>query len=349
MPKEQEHMDFTGLVAWYLSGELSGQERSAFEELLQADPEKERLFREFKRTWEDAGKPGRADLTGEELYDLDAEWELLRRKLPQEDFGKVRKGRAAEIHGRSLFNYTWRIAAALLVGVVFAFAWIYATRLAGTEVVVAENEPVEVLLEDGSTVTINRDSRLRYRSRFGDAQRKVYLTGEAWFDVAGDTTRPFIIDAGGALVEVLGTRFNVNAYRDNPTVEITVESGIVALTSRQDQKDQVILRAGNTGTFHRQNKQLELIHGIDPNAVSWMTRELIFNETPLRMVAELIGKVYNTEVELVNPELSSCTITVTFKDQSLDAVLHVLEMTLDLLVTIEDDRICLDGEGCEDQ
>lgn len=345
-------MDFTGFTdfaARYLSGELSGEERSTFEEMLRVDPEKERLFVEFRKTWEAAGKKAAEEMPGQVSYDMDAEWELLRRKLPQEDFGGVRTEGPGEMRKRSVLFYTWRIAAALLAGVIFAFAWIYATQLAGTEVVVAENVPVEVRLEDGTLVTVNRDSRLRYRSRFGDEQRKVLLSGEAWFDVAGDTARPFIIDAGEALIEVLGTRFNVNAYRDRPTVEITVESGIVAMTARQDQQEQIILRAGNTGTYHREDQQLELIQGIDPNAVSWKTRALFFEDTPLGRVAEIVGKVYNTEVVLVNPVLSSCTITVTFRDQSLDAVLRVLEMTLDLQVTTGDGRIYLDGEGCEDQ
>ncbi len=178
-------------------------------------------LKEYRKIWESMDR-----VAGQTSYDLDAEWELLRGKIPGMETGV---GKEMARTSRSLLFYTYRIAAVLVVGIVFAFAWIYATRFAGTTLVAAGAEPVEVLLDDGSQVLLNRDSKLRFRKQFDGGERRVTLSGEAWFDVARDTARPFVIDAGAALVEVLGTSFNVNAYRENPTVEITVESGVVAL------------------------------------------------------------------------------------------------------------------------
>jgi ferric-dicitrate binding protein FerR (iron transport regulator) len=174
------------------------------------------------------------------------------------------------------------------------------------------------------------------------------MSGEAWFDVARDTTRSFVINAGEAVVEVLGTSFNVNAYRENEEVEITVESGVVALTARQDQKEQIVLRAGNSGTLHKESKELELIPASDPNNISWKTRELFFENTPLEEVAEVVNHAYNSRIEIRNPVLAGCPITVTFRDQSLDAILNVLEITLDLEISRSGDRVLLDGQGCDD-
>ena len=216
----------------------------------------------------------------------------------------------------------------------------------GMERVLAEDVPVEVILEDGTEVIVNRHSSLRYSKSFDQEERKVYLSGEAWFDVATDSTMPFVIDAGTALVEVLGTSFNVNAYKDNPTVEITVESGLVALSSKEDQKDLIVMKAGSGGSYNRSQKSLKLIPTSDPNTISWKTRELFFDASTLREVAELLNKVYDTHIVIMNEELASCPITVTFRDQTLEAVLNVLELTLDLQATRAGDEIRLDGEGC---
>lgn len=327
------HSDFNNLVTRYLSGELSAGELKQFEQMLETDSDKRSRVEEFRKIWDSVGA-----VSAYPDYDLDSEWDSLRQHMP--DF-QVQKGRS-----RSLLYYSYRIAAALLVGLIFAFAWIYSTRYAGTELVMANLEPVEVSLDDGTRVLLNRGSKIRYNKDPDADMRNVRLTGEAWFDVARDSIRPFVIDAGSATIEVLGTRFNVNAYRENTSVEITVESGIVALTSKQDQMEQIVLRAGNGGTYDRQSKQLELIPSSDPNNISWKTRELFFENSTLEEVVELVNRVYNARVVIVNEQLLSCPITVTFRDQSLESVLNVLEVTMDLEISRSGEVIRLNGPGC---
>ena len=343
MSAPDPNIEFNSLVTRYLSGELPPGEKLQFEELVAGDPSLKEQLDSFRKIWESV-----ENLADQKSYDLDAEWNQLAAKIPG-----MGRGQSAENTpdverrvARSLLYYTYRIAAVLVVGLIFAFAWIYATQMAGTELVVAGNEPVEVTLEDGSTIVVNRDSKVRYRRHFKGEDREVRLTGEAWFDVAKDTSRPFVIDAGIAIIEVLGTSFNVNAYRDNPTVEITVESGVVAVTAREDRQEQIVLRAGNSGTCNNKSRELVLIPASDPNNLSWRTKDLFFDNTPFDEVAAVVGKVYNVQFVIGDEELVSCPITVTFRDQSLNSVLNVLETTLDLEITRNGDRVLVDGTGC---
>ncbi|MCK4879801.1 MAG: FecR domain-containing protein [Bacteroidales bacterium] len=340
MSGEETHIDFNHLVTRYLSGELSPEELSGFQEVLRKDPGKQELLDEFRKIWDSTGA-----VSTEERYDLEREWALMQEKLPgfknESGFGKTSGG-----GGRSLLYYSYRIAAVFVVGLMLTLSWFYVTRMAGMERVVAENEPVEVILDDGTEVIVNRHSRLRYSRKFDQQERKVYLTGEAWFDVTRDASKPFVIDAGAALVEVLGTSFNVNAYKENPTVEITVESGMVALSAKQDTKDLIVMKAGSGGTYHKSQRELKLIPSSDPNSISWKTRELFFEGSTLREVADLVNRVYGVNIVIMNRELASCPITVTFRDQTLEAILNVLEITLDLQATQVGDEIRLDGEGC---
>ena len=326
MAREEIHRDFDRLISRYLSGELDPEELNWFREELSKDPEKQDLLDSYQQIW-DSSAP-------DKIYDLETEWALLQKKLPGKGLS------------RSLRFYSYRIAAILVLGLVLGFSWIYVSRMMGTVRVLADDRAVEVILEDGTEVTVNRNSSLRYSKSFKQGERKVYLSGEAWFDVAKDTSLPFVIDAGAALVEVLGTSFNVNAYRENPTVEITVESGLVALSGKADQKDQIVMKAGTGGSYDKSLKQLKLIPSSDPNSISWLTRELYFDGSSLREVCRLVNKVYGVKMVITNKELSSCPITVTFRDQSLESILKVLESTLDLQITRDGDEIRLDGEGC---
>jgi len=330
------HIVYNRLVTRFLSGELSSGELEEFQEALSLDPDLEIQLEKFSRVWDSM-----EGMAGQHSYNMDAEWRAMRSKIP--GFDEI-AAPAGKVH--SLLYYTYRIAAVLMIGLVLASAWIYATQLAGTEVVVAGTESLEIFLEDGSQVVLNRESKIRYRKEFRGGVREIRLAGEAWFDVARDTSRPFVIDAGSALVEVLGTSFNVNAYKENPTVEITVESGVVAVTAKEDMEDQIVLRAGNSGSYNSNSHELLLVPSSNPNNISWLTRDLYFEDTPLREAARLIGKVYHVSLVISNPEMASCPITVTFKDQSLESVLNVLEATLDLQISRSGETYILEGVAC---
>ena len=315
MSQEEAHMDFKILISRKLSGEMSPEEERIFQEILLKEPEKQTLLEEYRKIWDSVGSVGEAA-----SYDLDAEWNLVQAKLPGYESGLTRTSPAKS---RSLLYFSYRIAAVLVLGLLLTFSWFYVNRMAGMERVVTKNEPVEVVLDEGTRLTVNRNSTIRYRKKFLAGERKVYLSGEAWFEVARDSTRPFVIDAGAALVEVLGTSFNVNAYKESPVVEITVESGMVALSAKEDQKDLIVMKAGSGGTYHKIQRELTLVASSDPNNISWKTRELYFDGSSLREVAQIVNHVYGTNMVIVNPSLASCEITVSFNDQSLDTIIVI--------------------------
>lgn len=340
MSQKDSHRDKYSLLSRHLSGELSPEEEKDFLGLLERDPSLKSELEEYRRIWESVGS-----VSEDVSYDMDAEWSSLEPRLP--GFNGASEKRAPG-KARSLLYYTYRIAAVLVLGLVLSLSWFYVNRIAGMEKVVARDEPMEVLLDDGTQLLVNRNSTIRYSKNFLLAERRVILSGEAWFDVARDSTRPFVIEAGEALVEVLGTSFNVNAYKESPVVEITVESGLVALSAKDDQDDLIVMKAGSGGTYHKTQKELTLVASSNPNNISWKTRELYFDGSSLGEVLNLLRRVYGAKLVIMDPQLESCTITVTFKDQSLDAVLKVLEMTLDLEITRSGDEIRLHGNGCKE-
>jgi ferric-dicitrate binding protein FerR (iron transport regulator) len=340
MGQKDPHKVFQDLLGRHLAGELSKAEEESFREALREDASLEKELEEYRKIWDSVD-----DLARSGKLDMDEEWEQMQGMLP--GFQKETHSPSMVHPGRRLGAIILRIAAVLLVGLFLGVGGYYA--LNPVKVVKAASQQEEVLLPDGSLVVLNRHSRLSYRKKFNQTQRQVRLAGEAWFDVTRDSSRRFTVDAGQARVEVLGTSFNVNAYKDNPKVEITVQSGVVALSSMEKQAEQIVLRAGNSGSYDTQKKELVLLPGQDTNALSWRTGEIFFDHTPMREVARTIARIYDVVVEIPDQDLASCPITVTFRDQDLEAVLEVLAVTLDLEIEGTGGRFILRGEGCEEE
>ena len=97
------------------------------------------------------------------------------------------------------------------------------------EVYVPNGERMQVLFQDGSKVHLNSGSRIRYPKKFGLSERKVYLEGEAWFEVAKNKNRPFIVDLSYMDIKVLGTTFDVKAYPEEEAIFVALETGPIEL------------------------------------------------------------------------------------------------------------------------
>lgn len=333
MKNEDRHMEFRDQLVSYLAGEMTSADRAKFEALLASDSELWSLFSEYEKIWD-----GVDQLSATNKYNMDNEWELFKGRI---NFDQ----KSAQV--RSIRRYILRIAAAVIIGMVGLGTWYTIKSLSGYDQVALEQGTEQIELADGSRVTLNAGSSIKYSVDRDEGERKVRLTGEAFFEISRDTTRPFIIDAGAASVQVLGTSFNVRAYSETEKVEVTVSSGLVAMSSRKNKDKQIVLRKGNAGILYGDSNKLKLIELADPNAFAWKTREIFFEETPLREVVDVLSQVYHTDIRLADASLQSCPLTVTFSQQEFSAVMNVLTSTLDLQMSRENGSIILSGKGCD--
>lgn len=346
MNKEATHSEFRERAVRYLSGEMGSGERRRFEEEMAGDPEKQQIFREYRSIW-----GGVDQLAAQRKYDMDAEWAQLSGKIfpdTELDPHASASGTRLESKRRTLSRrvFAWRIAAVLVAGLAGLAGWLALRDQIRYDQVAFSPGSEVVTLSDGSVVTLNAGSTLKYNLEDPE-QRKVVLEGEAFFEVAQDAERPFIVEAGSAVVQVLGTSFNINAYDQNGIVEVTVATGLVTMAAKNRMDNQIILNPGNSGIYDENAKRLELFSNADPNALAWKTRDIVFSETPLGEVVKVISHVYQARIRLDDASLSSCPITVSFHDQELGAVLSVITNTLDLQMERRDGVVVLSGEGCD--
>ena len=331
MKSKNRHIDFK-LMVRYLSGEAGAGEAARFEQWLDTASGNRDLFNHYRKLWEEMDRV--KDVSG---LDMDAEWRKLESRM-QEEMTVYRLRRRTPVFVLS------RIAAAAVVVLALTLGGIFISRNTGYQTVLTDANTEELVLPDGSLVTLNAHSSLRYLKRFEKDRRALSLEGEAYFEVERDEARPFIIAVDGIQVKVLGTSFNVSAYRGKEDIEVIVSKGQVALTKPGDIPESVILKPGNKGIYNRSDHSLAISRDIDRNYLAWKTRSFVFEDQTLMEVVQILNNVYGSAIVIGTDSLAEARITTSFNNQTLEAILNVLSATLDLEVKDEDGRILLQGE-----
>jgi ferric-dicitrate binding protein FerR (iron transport regulator) len=192
-------------------------------------------------------------------------------------------------------------------------------------------------LADGSLVYLNKNSNLTISKRFGRKDRRVSLKGEAFFEIKRDENLPFIITTGNTKTQVFGTSFNI--YSDSSEqVRVSVVTGIVEFFTTNG-KDRVKLVAGERGTYKPGIAGIIKENTTDRNFQAWNTGILYFNETPLPEAFRLLQKQYSRVFVFETKNEILPTLTTTFENLTLEAVLEELNLLLNTKNEFRNDTI----------
>lgn len=181
-----------------------------------------------------------------------------------------------------------------------------------------------MILSDGTKVWLNAKSELRYPVKFGKANREVNLKGEAYFEVAKDSSKAFVVHiANGSEVKVLGTEFNVMAYDDEEEVQTTLVEGKVQFAFNDEQ---VILLPGKQSGLNRNTNQIE-VRKVKTNQYSaWKDGKFVFSREPLSSVFRKISRWYGVTVKCDDQELLNRRISgMMNKYENVSELIQLLE------------------------
>jgi transmembrane sensor len=228
-----------------------------------------------------------------------------------------------------------RVAAIALVILTIGIAGTYLVNpdLFSRKITIAsgnDNKDVEVALPDGSKIFLNRNSEFSYRSNFGDRGRNVTLTGEAFFEIAPDAAKPFIIDAGNAMVRVVGTSFNVITRNHESAVEVFVKTGKVMLSNNSG-SETLTLDQGYIGTINSETSGKKLNN--DPNYLSWKTGLLVYNGQKLDVVFSDLKRVYNMDIEVADTAILENRWTSPIDNQPQETIIRLICASFNLSYT----------------
>jgi ferric-dicitrate binding protein FerR (iron transport regulator) len=228
-----------------------------------------------------------------------------------------------------------RIAAAALVLISLGTAAVYmnnAGYLSKRVTIIAGNDQKNIIvpMPDGSKVYLNRNSVFSYRKNFGEHKRDVKLSGEAFFEITPDVSKPFIIDAGKASIKVVGTSFNVITDNPESSVEVFVETGKV-LVSDNSGSQSVQLDPGYVGIVN--SKTADRTLNYNPNYISWKTGYLEYSGQKLSVVFNDLKRVYNMDIVADDPAILENPWHSPIDNSSEETIINLICLSFNLSCT----------------
>ncbi len=209
-------------------------------------------------------------------------------------------------------------------------------RVVNYEVKTTKGQRTTLTLSDGTIVSLNSDSKLIYPSNFINNERRIELVGEAYFQVASNISKPFFVESGEMTTMVTGTEFNIK-NRDNK-VSVTVAEGSVKTYSNKNPQG-ISLKKGEMGSLYA-NGQISKQNRVDLNhLLAWRKNKLSFSNTSLSDVMGDIERYYNVSVRFDNNNNKSRTLTGIFETDSLEHILSIISLTLDIRISQDGKKI----------
>lgn len=265
-----------------------------------------------------------------ELYMLNEE--LLEEWLDHQIPTKRMKVRFMSQLNMRVRTFRFRVVAAVLIPfLVLAGAFTFVANRSGVfqsedmaEFVVPYGEQLNVVLQDGTQVQLNSGSRLQYPKTFGFFNRKVKLSGEAYFSVAKEMTRPFEVDLKDIKVKVTGTHFNAKNYPDDRIIRVALEEGSVNIVNKTEKT--YPMKAGESVEFDRITGVCKITLSPDMTLhTAWRTKSLNFYRTPLRDIIKTLERQYEVQFDTADSALLNYRFSISTSKININEVLNDLE------------------------
>lgn len=217
----------------------------------------------------------------------------------------------------------------------------------------------DVRLADGSIITLDNNSILRYDKDFNIHSRTVYLQGKAFFDITKNAEKPFIIYSNGLVTKVLGTSFSIEAKKDDKDVSVSVVTGKVAVVSQDDfqslpeklssQLSGLVLLPNEKAIFYRKDAHLAKTLVENPVLVNknLVAEDFVFENIPVNTVFDVLSKAYGINLVYDSSTFENCSLIVDLREESLFEKLGVICKTLNATYRVMGSEILIEGKGCK--
>jgi len=206
-------------------------------------------------------------------------------------------------------------------------------RMAYHTLTIPRKGQYKLTLPDGTKVWLNAESSIRYPVSFVGNERKVFVTGETYFEVAKDKSKPFRAVANDVMVEALGTRFNINAYSNEPFMSATLVEGSVFVSNG---KTDNILKPGQQAQLSANEFSIANVEAVD--VIAWKDNQFKFVNTPLDIIMRQVERWYDAEVVYESNPTDHFNAEVS-RDVPVSKLLHYLELTNRVHFKIENRKI----------
>lgn len=323
-------------LAKYFAGESTDEEQSQIRHWLDGEPSREDLLETLRNVWVEGGKHP-------QQFDARSIWNKVAIRIRISDNrGEAQKleipvGRPRIWKDRPL-RYSLGVFVTILLLVSVPFVAIKLIdrfnnprqteiRQISTKI----GERAQFHFSDGSQIWLNSATTVRFPDPFARDRREIELEGEAYFDVVHSDGQPFIVKATNAVVQDLGTQFNVRAWKEDKTVDVVVATGSVLFQHDSAANIQnVVVKRGERSVLTEDGQILPPQKVDVLKYLNWMKGVLIFDRTPMINVIKQLEHRYGVHFRLANPSIGAFEFTGSFQRESFDEVLKTISMTTNL-------------------
>ncbi len=320
------------LIFKYLNKNLTEAEKHQLTEWLQKDELNRKVFENMVADW------------SLKTSDIERSKRSVYRNIVGVPEAKPGKG--------GIFSYFIKIAAALAVVLTATFLVVRLNQQnennnvehssAKIERMALPGQKLKMKLPDGTQVVLNSDSRLVTAESYEGPVRKVFLEGEAFFDVVEDASKPFIVETNAANVSVLGTSFNVRCYRNEEDVSVAVNTGKVSVSDKGDsdehfiRKDEMLVYSIKDKLFSKQvNFDRELVFG-------WKDQHLVFEDESIEKIFVQLSRWYDVKFTVRAAIDKEKRFTARFQNQTLETVMKSLSFNYEFEYEINEKEIIIE-------
>jgi transmembrane sensor len=313
---------------------LSPAESSELLDFFKAEPGMKDEYAIMRDIWNLSG------ITADEKKELvDQEWQRLKSRTGiREQYPRLASSEAS-----SVFKKMLRIAAILIIGVGLGVSMLYIidrsrpAAFTDQSIQVPFGSKVNLVLPDGTKVTLNAGSLLVYGSGFGKRTRDVRLVGEGYFDVAKNTKTPFRVKTAEVTVTAHGTVFNVKSYPEERVVETTLVEGSISVQLNSSPSNKIKLKPNEQVLLYKsesENNEQEKVlvtKGIDPLLyTSWTSDRLVIRSEPMERLAVSLERRYNVKIDFSDESIKNIRFTGTIENETIEQVFTAIKISSDI-------------------
>lgn len=252
-----------------------------------------------------------------------------------------------------LNHYLTKIAAILFLPLLIYVGWDFYSQYSGAGqrngILVKQSQEITVVaplgsrtlvhLPDGSKAWLNAGSTLSYPPLFAKNERKVFIKGEAYFTIQKSPV-PLIVQNDGPAIKVYGTEFNVNSYPNEDEVTVALAEGKISLQLEGQER---FLAPGQVSHFYKSTNELRVKTEDIDQFICWREGKYIFRDTPLSSIMRILQRQYNVDIELTDPNLGNYKYNATFRDEGLEQILQLLQLSAPIKYTYAKSNLSKDG------
>lgn len=293
---------------------------------------KEEFFKLFETAWKDSSDTMPKDIQ-KRMY------RRLNHYLEKDKQNKI-----VQLHAKSYRKFGQRIAVACVIVVLCLLNYhlLDKQKQLSTQnctVIAEKGQRAYITLPDCTKVWLNSDTKISYPADYGINERNVTLKGEAYFEVAKNKEKRFIVEANGMQVEALGTAFNINAYTNDTKIVASLFSGSIRVSFDQHmavlKTNESVEMDLSTRTFTQYKE--ENMAGI----ALWREDEIVFNGESLEEITRIMNRLYNTTIYVEDESLKKECYMGTIRNNSLENFIDIINLTTPVIYENKGDTVFL--------